>query len=296
VVGGYGSGGASGQTGAKGPRRTDPVAGVADRTSRNSLASPARGASSQARPDSPVRYEQASGSQSDGVDVSFESVLLGGLVGFPGGDLACGAGESAGDGVGDGAAQRGDREPHRGHALGTTGRCPAGAPAWVCALGLLVRDDGGDPRGTRAGRRRGTRGGRSWLEAEAPGDGGAAVLEMVEAGGDAGGLEERSGTTVRLVWARASRSRCMPSSQSWTRRLHSGTRASSRPLSGATSVRTPSSRRLAANGPSRSRRAVPWSSTCARCARPTGPSRGTGRARAGQPGLVRVRARHGQAP
>ncbi len=46
----------------------------------------------------------------------------------------------------------------------------------------------GDPRGTRTRRRRGT-GGGSWLEAEAAGDGGAAVLWVVEAGGDAGGVE-----------------------------------------------------------------------------------------------------------
>jgi hypothetical protein len=54
-----------------------------------------------------------------------------------------------------------------GDARGTVGRCPAGAPARVCALGLSVGDDGGGPAG-EGGRRRGAREG-SWLE-EAAGD------------------------------------------------------------------------------------------------------------------------------
>jgi hypothetical protein len=63
-------------------------------------------------------------------------------------------------------------------------------------------------------------------EAEAAGDGGAAVLEVVEASGDAGGVEGPVGVRGGLVWERASRSRCVPSSRSWTWRVHSGTCAS----------------------------------------------------------------------
>jgi hypothetical protein len=49
------------------------------------------------------------------------------------------------------------------------------------------------------------------------------------------------GSRVRLVWESTTRSGCVQSSRSWTWRVHSGTRASWRLLSGATSVRTPSS-------------------------------------------------------
>jgi hypothetical protein len=78
------------------------------------------------------------------------------------------------------------------------------------------------------------------LEAEAAGDCGAAVREVVEAGGDAGGVEgpvgvrDRSGWRDGSMWPTASRSRCVPSSRSWTWRVHSGTRESCRALSGAT--------------------------------------------------------------
>jgi hypothetical protein len=45
---------------------------------------------------------------------------------------------------------------------------------------------------------------------------------------------DRSGWRDGSVWPRASRSRCVPSSRSWTWRVHSGTRESCRALSGAT--------------------------------------------------------------
>jgi hypothetical protein len=54
------------------------------------------------------------------------------------------------------------------------------------------------------------------------------------------GSRDRSESRVRSVWARVSRSTCVPSSRSWTWRVHSGSRASWRLLSGATSVCTPS--------------------------------------------------------
>ena len=80
------------------------------------------------------------------------------------GGLDGAGGQVADDGVDDlghrpaGASQRRDGEPHRV----TLGGRPAGAPQghlqgcarWVCGSGTTV----GDPRGTRAGRRRGTGG------------------------------------------------------------------------------------------------------------------------------------------
>jgi hypothetical protein len=74
----------------------------------------------------------------------------------------------------------------------TLGGRPAGAPQghlqgcarWVCRCGSTVGTrEGPGPGGV------GGPGGGSWLEAEAAGSGGAAVLEVVEAGGDAGGVE-----------------------------------------------------------------------------------------------------------
>jgi hypothetical protein len=79
------------------------------------------------------------------------------------------------------------------------------------------------------------------LEAEAAGDGGAAVLEVVEAGGDAGAVEGLVGVEGPVgvgerepVEVRAEQPLVDPAGPL-------GTRATWRPLSGATSVRTPSS-------------------------------------------------------
>jgi hypothetical protein len=63
----------------------------------------------------------------------------------------------------------------------------------VCALGLSVGDDGGGPAGDEHRAGSGGPGGRTWSGAEAAGNGGAAVLEVVEAGGDAGPVEEPVG-------------------------------------------------------------------------------------------------------
>lgn len=84
--------------------------------------------------------------------------------------------------------RHGPRAHHPGAARGTTAGAPQGhlqgCARWVCGFGTTVEGR----QGTRAARCRRS-GGRSWLEAEASGDGGAAELGVVEAGGDASGVE-----------------------------------------------------------------------------------------------------------
>jgi hypothetical protein len=84
-------------------------------------------------------------------------------------------------------------------------------------------------------------GGRSWLEAEAAGDGGAAVLEVVEAGGDAGGVEGLVGVEGPVGVGEGEPVEVRAEQPVVDLAGPPGSRASWRGLSGATSVRTPSS-------------------------------------------------------
>jgi hypothetical protein len=108
-----------------------------------------------------------------------------------------------------------------GSRSGDGGRVPAGAPARVCALGLVVGDDRGGPAGDQDQAASGDRveghgwrprprvmaGRRCWRWSR------RAVMRVLS--------RDWSGSRVRSAWASVSQSRCVPSSRLWTRRVHS---------------------------------------------------------------------------
>jgi hypothetical protein len=110
------------------------------------------------------------------------------------------------------------------------------------------------------------------------------VLEVVEAGGDAGGVEGPVEVEGPIGVAEGELVELRAEQPVVDLAGPLGNRENWRALRGATSVRT-----LSSSPDSRSQRCVRWWAMCARCARAPGPGRGTGRARAGRPRLVRAR-------